>query len=123
MPKPLSVVPGTLELLILRTLRADAPIHGFAILEWIRRATDGALLVEDGALYPSLRRMEGRGLVESAWGVSEKGRRARYYSLTPAGKRALKEEVLAEVEDAVVFAKASSFPKFNELPVVPGTEL
>lgn len=79
-------------MLVLRTLAACAPMHGFAVLDWIRRTTDEVLVVEDGALYPALRRMEKRGLVESAWGISEKGRRARYYRLTAAGDKALADE-------------------------------
>lgn len=92
MKNELSVVQGTLELLVLRTLAAQSPMHGFAILDWIRETTDDVLIVEDGALYPALRRMEGRGWLESDWGVSEKGRRARYYQLTAAGHRALEEQ-------------------------------
>lgn len=88
----MGVVQGTLELLVLRTLAASAPLHGFAILDWIREATDDVLIVEDGALYPALRRMEKRGWVESRWGVSEKGRRARYYELTGVGRQALASE-------------------------------
>ena len=88
----LTVVQGTLELLALRTLAVGAPMHGFAILAWIRKTTDEALVVEDGALYPALRRMEKRGWLESDWGVSEKGRRARYYRLTPLGEKALAED-------------------------------
>lgn len=92
MASPLSVVPGTLELLVLRTVAAAEPVHGFAILDFIRETTDDELVVEDGALYPALRRMEKRGWLESDWGISEKGRRARYYRLTPSGERALEEE-------------------------------
>lgn len=92
MTNPLGVVQGTLELLVLRTLDAGEPMHGFAILDWIRDTTDQVLIVEDGALYPALRRMEGRGWLESEWGISEKGRRARYYRLTARGQRALVEE-------------------------------
>jgi transcriptional regulator len=92
MPESLGVVQGTLELLVLRTLAAAEPLHGFAILDWIRETTDEALIVEDGALYPALRRMEKRGWVASDWGVSEKGRRARYYTLTPSGRGALTRE-------------------------------
>lgn len=92
MTTPLGVVPGTLELLVLRSLAAAAPMHGFAMLDFIRDATDDVLIVEDGALYPALRRMEKRGWLESDWGISEKGRRARYYRLTPSGERALREE-------------------------------
>lgn len=89
----LTVVQGTLELLVLRTLdTADTPMHGFAILDWIRQTTNDELVVEDGALYPALRRMEARGWLTSDWGVSEKGRRARYYTLTSAGRKALVEQ-------------------------------
>lgn len=92
MKHELGVVQGTLELLVLRTLSASEPMHGFSILEWIRDTTDDVLIVEDGALYPSLRRMEARGWLESDWGVSEKGRRARYYRLTRSGRKALVEQ-------------------------------
>ncbi|HEM47668.1 MAG TPA: PadR family transcriptional regulator [Alphaproteobacteria bacterium] len=90
--KPLGVLQGTLELLVLKTLSGGAELHGFAILEWIRASTDEDLVVEDGALYHALHRMLERGWVTSSWGVSEKGRRARYYSLTGAGARALEDE-------------------------------
>ncbi len=92
MKNPLTVFQGTLELLVLRTLAAESPLHGFEILDWIRRTTDEELLVEDGALYPALRRMEKRGWLRSDWAISEKGRRARYYELTAAGKKALEKE-------------------------------
>ena len=88
----LTVFQGTLELLVLRTLAAQSPLHGFEILDWIRRTTDEELLVEDGALYPALRRMEKRGWLKSDWAISEKGRRARYYELTAAGRKALEKE-------------------------------
>jgi len=88
----LNPVSGTLELLILRTLGTGSELHGFAILEWIKESTEGELIVEDGALYHALHRMEKRGLVGSEWGVSEKGRRARYYRISKAGKGALAEE-------------------------------
>jgi transcriptional regulator len=83
---------GTLELVVLRTLDTGGEMHGFAILEWIRERTDQALVVEDGALYHALHRMAERGWLERDWGVSEKGRRARYYRLTSAGREALQEE-------------------------------
>lgn len=89
---PLGVLQGTLELLILKTLSRGAELHGFAILDWIRQSTDSDLIVEDGALYHALRRMEERGWLTSSWGVSEKGRRARYYQLTSAGERALADQ-------------------------------
>ena len=92
MKNPLTVFQGTLELLVLRTLSAESPLHGFEILDWIRRTTDEELLVEDGALYPAQRRMEKRGWLRSDWAISEKGRRARYYELTAAGRKALEKE-------------------------------
>lgn len=93
MPKtPLAVVQGTLELLALKTLGAGGEMHGFAILDWIRSATDAELAVEDGALYHALHRMRDRGWIDAEWGISEKGRRARYYRLTKAGRKALREE-------------------------------
>lgn len=92
MTDPLSPVPGTLELLVLRILGAGSEMHGFAILEWIRQSTDEELIVEDGALYHALHRMERRRWLESTWGVSEKGRRAKYYRLAAEGERVLAEE-------------------------------
>jgi transcriptional regulator len=83
---------GTLELVVLRALDAGGEMHGFAILEWIRTRTNDALVVEDGALYHALHRMADRGWLERDWGVSEKGRRARYYRLTDRGCAALKDE-------------------------------
>lgn len=85
-------VQGTLELLILKTLLNGEEMHGFAILEWMRATTDDVLVVEDGALYHALHRMLKRGWVASDWGVSEKGRRARYYRLTKAGHEAAAQE-------------------------------
>lgn len=88
----LGPVQGTLELLVLKTLGSGSELHGFAILDWIQQATDDTIVVEDGALYHALHRMEGRGWLNSNWGVSEKGRRAKYYRLSAAGSRALNEE-------------------------------
>lgn len=90
--QPLRPVPGTLELLVLRTLGAGSEMHGFEILEWIRESTDDALIVEDGALYHALHRMERRRWLRSDWGISEKGRKARYYRIAPKGVRVLAAE-------------------------------
>jgi PadR family transcriptional regulator PadR len=89
---PLAVVHGTLELLVLKTLASGDALHGFAILDFIRRVTEDQLVLEEGALYPALHRMERRGWLLSDWGVSEKGRRAKYYRLSKVGKAALEEE-------------------------------
>lgn len=89
---PLGPVRGTLDLLVLKTLdTAPDELHGFAILEWIRESTNDEIVVEDGALYHALHRMEQRGWVEGKWAVSEKGRRAKYYRLTAKGRREHRE--------------------------------
>jgi len=88
----LTVVQGTLELLVLKTLASAGQLHGFAILDFIRRATDDQLVLEEGALYPALHRMERRGWLTSDWGLSNKGRRAKYYRLTSVGETALAME-------------------------------
>ena len=82
---------GTLPLLILRTLRFG-PIHGHAIAKSIERASQDALRVDHGSLYPALQRLERRGLITAEWGVSENNRRARYYRLTAAGRKQLTTE-------------------------------
>jgi PadR family transcriptional regulator len=85
------VLQGTLDMLVLKSLSWSA-MHGYAILASLRRATDGALRLEDAALYPALHRLEARGLVEAEWGLSENNRRAKFYRLTTAGRRALRAE-------------------------------
>lgn len=88
----LQVLKGTLELLVLKTLAANEELHGFEILDSIERETGRVLQIEEGALYPALHRMEKRGWLESVWGVSEKGRRAKYYRLSVAGRSAHVEQ-------------------------------
>lgn len=88
----LGLLQGTVDVLILRTL-AWAPLHGYGISRWINDRSDGALAVEDAALYQALHRLERKGLVESDWGVSEKNHRAKYYRLTTAGRRQLRSDV------------------------------
>ena len=85
------VLPGTLDLLILKavSLRAE---HGYGVLLRIEQITGGALLVEQGALYPALYRLEGQGLLETEWGTSDNNRKAKFYSLTAAGRKRLKAE-------------------------------
>jgi transcriptional regulator len=82
---------GTLDMLILRTLVA-APAHGHTIAHVIARQSDEVLQVEHGSLYPALHRLEDRGWIASYWGTSENNRRARFYRLTPAGRRRLVRE-------------------------------
>lgn len=93
---------GTLDLLILRTVLAD-PLHGYAIGKALRQGSEGVLSVEEGALYPALHRLEGRGLLESAWGKTDTGRRAKFYRITPEGEAHLETEAArwAEFSGAV----------------------
>jgi PadR family transcriptional regulator len=81
---------GTLDMMILKAL-AWGPKHGFGVGRWIEQVTEGRLLIEEGALYPALHRMERRGWLAASWGVSDNNRRAKYYTLTPDGRRALKQ--------------------------------
>jgi len=85
----LELVRGTLDLLILKTLTWGA-LHGYAITDSIRQRTEDAILVEEGALYPALHRLEKRGWVEAEWGRSENNRRAKYYRLTTEGRARLR---------------------------------
>lgn len=87
----MDLIKGTLDMLILRTLEGGQ-MHGYGVSRWIRERTSGALNVQDAALYQALRRLEEKRLVEASWGVSENNRRARYYSLTTAGRKALARE-------------------------------
>ncbi len=84
---------GSLELLILKALSWDAQ-HGYAIGRWIRQTTRDMLVVQEGALYPALHRLEKRGYLEELWGVSETGREAKFYRLSPSGRKRLREETL-----------------------------
>ena len=90
-PAPLPLVQGTLDLLVLRTL-APGPMHGYGIATLVHQRTDGNLAIEDAALYQALHRLDRQGLVEAEWRPSENNRRARYYTLTPAGRKRLREE-------------------------------
>src|SRR5579862_5291731 len=85
---------GTLDVLILKALMWG-PLHGYAVTELIRRQSEDALLVEEGTLYPALWRLESKGLLEAEWGLSENNRKAKFYRLTPEGRRRLRHEVKA----------------------------
>jgi transcriptional regulator len=91
MPQTPDLLQGTLDLLILRTLRNQA-LHGWAIAERIEHISEDVLQVNQGSLYPALHRLEHRGWIAAEWGVSELGRRARFYQLTAAGRRRLDAE-------------------------------
>jgi transcriptional regulator len=89
---PSKLVRGTVDMLVLRAL-STGTMHGYGVWSWIEEHGGPALRVEDAALYQSLRRLEGAGLVTSEWGLSENNRRARFYSLTASGSARLREEV------------------------------
>lgn len=87
----MDVIKGTLDAMVLKAL-SWGPRHGYGVTRWIRERTCGTLEVEDAALYQALHRLEGRGSVEAEWGLSENNRKAKYYSLTPAGEERLAAE-------------------------------
>ncbi len=91
MAKQADLLPGTLDLLILKAVSLG-PLHGYGVLLRIQQISGGALLVEQGALYPALYRLEEQDLLASEWGVSDNNRRAKYYSLTRAGEKRLRQE-------------------------------
>jgi PadR family transcriptional regulator PadR len=92
MPGPLELLHGTLDLLVLRTL-TWGPMHGYSVARLIKERSDGVFLVEEGALYPALHRLERKGWVESEWGVSENNRKAKFYQLTASGRGAMRTEL------------------------------
>ena len=96
---------GTLDLLILKALAGDRR-HGYGVAEWIESATDEALLVEEGTLYPALHRLERKGLISGTWGVSDNNRRAKYYEMTRAGRAAMERELAQWSGYAEAMAKA-----------------
>ena len=89
MPPRATLLPGTLDVLVLKAISLG-PLHGYGVLLRIEQITRGALLVEQGALYPALFRLEQQGLLATAWGVSDNNRRAKFYRLTPTGRRRLR---------------------------------
>jgi transcriptional regulator len=91
MSAPSAILPGTLDLLILKAVSLG-PLHGYGVLLRIEQISRGGFLVEQGALYPALYRLIHQGLLESEWGTSDNNRKARFYRLTPAGRRRLKVE-------------------------------
>ena len=88
----LSLLQGTVDLLILRALQPGAS-HGYAVSRWVRERTEGVLAIEDAALYQALHRLEGRGWIEAEWGLSDNNRKAKYYRLTAIGRRQVRTEI------------------------------
>ena len=100
---------GAIELLVLKAV-SWGPMHGYAIAKWIQRTTDDALRVEEGSLYPALHRLEDKGLVDSEWGISDANRRAKFYSITPFGRKALRVEMRSWTLFAAAIAKVIVAP-------------
>jgi PadR family transcriptional regulator, regulatory protein PadR len=88
----LDLIRGTLDLLVLRAL-SWGPMHGLAVTRWIERSSERLLQIEEGALYPALHRLEQKRLLQSEWGYTDQGRRARFYKITAAGRRHLASEL------------------------------
>lgn len=107
MAEQAQILPGTLDLLILKAVSLG-PLHGYGVLLRIEQISGGALLVEQGALYPALFRLVRQGLLKATWGASENNRRAKFYELTRAGQKRLREEADAWNRLAVAIASALS---------------
>jgi PadR family transcriptional regulator PadR len=91
-PTPREVPYGTLDLMVLKTLHAMGPVHGYGIARRIEQVAEGALALNQGTIYPALLRLEQKGWISSEWGTSETNRRARFYSITRAGRKHLVAE-------------------------------
>lgn len=107
-PSAPDLLPGTLDLLILRTLNSQ-PLHGWAISERIQQISRDVLQVNQGSLYPALHRLEHQGLIDAEWSVSELGRRAKYYQLTASGRRRLSVEAKEWERMAAAIARVMKF--------------
>ena len=105
MAKTAELLPGTLDMLILKAVSL-APLHGYGVLLRIRQISGNALDIPQGSLYPALYRLEHQGLIEAEWGESDNKRKARYYRITPAGRRRLKEETTSWNRLAAAIAAA-----------------
>jgi PadR family transcriptional regulator PadR len=107
MTDPSGVLPGTLDLLILKAVSLGK-LHGYGVLLRIEQISGGALLVQQGALYPALYRLEHQGLIDSDWGTSENNRKAKYYRLTALGRRRLSDETVSWNRLAQAMARSLS---------------
>jgi transcriptional regulator len=101
---------GTLDILVLKAL-AWGPMHGFGMARWIQQVTDDALCLEEGTLYPALYRLENKRLIEAQWATTENNRRAKYYRITPAGRKQLAAETSAWSQLVDVMSKVLSAPR------------
>lgn len=104
------VLPGTLDLLVLKTLDTMGPMHGFGIALRIQQVSEDVLQLNQGSLYPALLRLEQRGWIASMWGVSENKRKAKYYSLTRTGRKQLRDETAGWNQMAAVINRVLKAP-------------
>ena len=102
------VLQGTLDLMVLKTLEAMSPLHGYGIARRIEQVSGDSIVLNQGTIYPALLRLEQRGWIKSEWGTSETNRRARFYRLTPEGRDALKGEAASWRQYAALVAKVLS---------------
>lgn len=100
----MALVPGTLDVMVMKALE-DGPNHGYAVAKWVRDTTDDTFVVEEGALYTALHRLEKQGLLRSEWGVSDANRRAKFYRLTPKGHRVLQTQAASWRRSALALFK------------------
>lgn len=105
MTEQADLLPGTLDMLILKAVSLGA-LHGYGVLLRIEQMTDGALQIEQGSLYPALYRLERQGLLDAEWGTSDNNRRAKFYTLTAAGRKRLREETNSWNRTAAAIATA-----------------
>jgi PadR family transcriptional regulator, regulatory protein PadR len=115
----LSILKGALDVLVLKAL-SWGPMHGYAVSAWIRQITGEAFDVQEGVLYPALHRLERKGWVAAEWGLSENNRRARYYELTPLGRRQLRQELATWSRFADAVAKVVNATRKPDL--APGRQ-
>jgi len=101
---------GTLEVMILRTLKASGPLHGLEIARLIQQTSNDVLHIEEGALYPALHRLKRQGLIEGEWRISDKRRRARFYDITTDGTKALRAEIKQWIKHTDAVNKVLGLP-------------
>lgn len=103
MPKPVDLLQGTLDLLILKAVSLG-PLHGYGVLLRLQQISNDRLVIQQGSLYPALYRLEHQGLIAGEWGESENKRKAKYYSLTAAGRRRFQQETRQWTQQAAIIA-------------------
>src|SRR5688572_2014338 len=107
---PVELLQGTMDILVLRALSWE-PMHGYGMARWIQHVTEDALRLEEGTLYPALYRLENKGLIDSEWGTTENNRRAKYYRITPSGRKQLAKEMKSWLRLVEVMGKVLSAPR------------